>query len=130
MGRRAGHRDGGAGIAENDPAQRLRALELDLRASEARLRELTSILDTATDGVIILDDAGRILSLNRSAEALFGYDQREIAGEPITVLLAPESHGLRSNTSTACAAAASRASSTTAARCSAACARAARSRCS
>lgn len=81
-------------VPENDPAQRLSALELELRAGEARLRELTSILDTATDGVIVLDDIGRILSLNRSAEALFGYDQREIAGESVTMLLAAESQGL------------------------------------
>mgnify|MGYP000157896714 CR=1 FL=1 len=30
---------------------------------------------------------------NKTAEALFGYDQREVAGEPVTTLLAPESHG-------------------------------------
>ena len=75
-----------------EPVQRLRALELDLHAAEARVRELAAILDTATDGVVVLDDVGRILSLNRSAEALFGYDQREVAGERIIVLLAPESH--------------------------------------
>jgi PAS domain-containing protein len=53
--------------AAAEQGQRLRALELDLRAREGRLRELSSILDTATDGVIVLDDAGRVLSLNRSA---------------------------------------------------------------
>jgi PAS domain S-box-containing protein len=57
-----------------------------------REQELEAILDTATDGVIVLDETGRILSLNRSAEALFGYDEREVAGDAITVLLAPESH--------------------------------------
>ena len=79
---------------EAEQGQRLHALELDLRAREARLRELSSILDTATDGVLVLDDEGRILSLNRSAEALFGYDQNEVAGERFIVLLAPESHGV------------------------------------
>ncbi|HEX8165552.1 MAG TPA: PAS domain S-box protein [Beijerinckiaceae bacterium] len=80
--------------ADTEQGQRLRALELDLRVGEARLRELSSILDVATDGVIVLDEAGRILSLNRSAEALFGYDQNEVAGERFIVLLAPESHGV------------------------------------
>lgn len=80
--------------AEAEQAQRLRALELDLRARDARLRELSSILDTATDGVVVLDDEGRILSLNRSAEALFGYDENEVVGERFIVLLAPESHGV------------------------------------
>jgi PAS domain S-box-containing protein len=79
-------------LAEVDTPQRLRAMELDLRAREARLQELTAILDTAVDGVIVLDESARILSLNRSAEALFGYDQKEVAGESVTILLAEESH--------------------------------------
>jgi PAS domain S-box-containing protein len=82
-----------------------RALELDLLLARSELGELRSVLDTATDGVILLDGQGRILSLNRSAEALFGFDQNEIAGENLTVLLEPESHlaaldyleGLKSN---------------------------------
>ncbi|MEZ0172013.1 PAS domain S-box protein [Microvirga sp. TS319] len=61
-------------------------------AQDSRVQELESILDTATDGVILFDETGRILTLNRSAEALFGYHQREVAGSAITVLLAPESH--------------------------------------
>ncbi len=91
--------------SETDLATRLRALELDLRAREAEGRELHAILDTATDGVAILDGEGRILGLNRSAEALFGYEQNEVAGEPFTILFATESHpaaldylsGLKSN---------------------------------
>ena len=78
-------------IAETDPMERLRALESDLAAREERLREQTAILDTAMDGVVLLDQGGRILSLNRAAEALFGYDQREIAGESLTQLLETES---------------------------------------
>ncbi len=75
-----------------DARRRLREAELDLRQREGRMRELEAILDTATDGVIVLDETGRIISLNRSAEALFGYDQGEVVGDAITVLLAPESH--------------------------------------
>jgi PAS domain S-box-containing protein len=59
---------------------------------DGRVHELEAILDTATDGVIVLNETGRILSLNRSAEALFGYDEQAVAGDAITVLLAPESH--------------------------------------
>ncbi|MGO4572913.1 PAS domain-containing sensor histidine kinase [Microvirga sp. 2TAF3] len=79
-------------IPDTDAGQRLRIVEMDLRQRESRVHELESILDTATDGVIVLDETGRILSLNRSAEALFGYDQREVVGDAITVLLSPESH--------------------------------------
>jgi PAS domain S-box-containing protein len=72
---------------------KLRGLELDIRKRESEVRELHSILDTATDGVALLDEEGRILSLNGSGQALFGYDQNEVVGEKLTVLLARESHG-------------------------------------
>ncbi len=61
-------------------------------SGKSRIQELESILDTATDGVVVLDETGRILSLNRSAEALFGYNQSDVVGDAITVLLSPESH--------------------------------------
>jgi PAS domain S-box-containing protein len=52
---------------------------------------LRAILDTATDGVIVLERDGGIVSLNRSAEALFGYDSGELLGHSFTELFAPES---------------------------------------
>ncbi len=55
-------------------------------------RELKAILDTATDGVLVLDRAGRVLSANRSAQALFGYEADEFAQLSMTDLLVPESH--------------------------------------
>ncbi len=66
-------------------------LEADLRTQKGEARELSAILDTATDGLVILDPNGRIVTLNRSGEALFGYDQSEVVGQPITVLIAAES---------------------------------------
>ena len=77
---------------ESDVNPRLRVLEGDLRERELETRELRTILDTATDGVAVLDGQGAILSLNRSAEALFGYEQADVAGESFTCLLERESH--------------------------------------
>ena len=54
--------------------------------------DLQAMLDRATDGAVALDAAGRILSLNEPAERLFGYHQKEIAGESVLMLLAPQSH--------------------------------------
>lgn len=54
--------------------------------------DLRSILDTATDGVIILSDEGIIRALNRSAEALFDVDPDNVRDHSFTRLLAPESH--------------------------------------
>jgi PAS domain S-box-containing protein len=70
------------------------SLEKELRRQKAEFRELSAILDTAMDGIAVLDSQGQILSLNRSGEALFGYDQNEVAGEHFASLIAPESRGL------------------------------------
>jgi PAS domain S-box-containing protein len=72
-------------------AARLRDTEIALRAAEAEIRESRSILDTATDGIVVVDRDGLILTLNRPAEALFGYEYHEIARRPFTELFAPES---------------------------------------
>lgn len=77
---------------EEESAARVETLRLDADAKEARIAELVAMLDTATDGVVTVDERGRILSLNKTAEALFGYDQREVTGELFTLLLAAESH--------------------------------------
>jgi len=74
-----------------DTGNRLRSAELALRAAEAEARELRSILDTATDGVVVIERDGRIASLSRSAEALFGYESSELVGKPFSELFAPES---------------------------------------
>jgi PAS domain S-box-containing protein len=69
-------------------------LETELRRQKCEFRELSAILDTATDGVAVLDRQGLILTLNRSGEALFGYDQNEVEGKPFINLIAPESRAL------------------------------------
>jgi PAS domain S-box-containing protein len=72
-------------------AARIRALESDLRASEAGVRELHAVLDTATDGVVVLDEDGRVMALNRAGEALFGFEQSDVEGQSFTILFARES---------------------------------------
>ncbi|MGA7655832.1 MAG: ATP-binding protein [Methylocella sp.] len=69
-------------------------LEMELRRQKSEFRELSAILDTATDGVAVVDRQGLILTLNRSGEALFGYDQNEVEGKPFINLIAPESRAL------------------------------------
>jgi PAS domain S-box-containing protein len=72
-------------------ADRLRDAEIALRAADAEAQELKAILDTATDGVVVVDRDGLVLTFNRSAEALFGYEYHQIARRPFTELFAPES---------------------------------------
>jgi len=53
--------------------------------------DLRNILDTATDGVVILSDEGIIQALNKSAEALFDVGSSAVLEQSFTRLLAPES---------------------------------------
>lgn len=55
-----------------------------LQASEARLR---AILDTASDGIITIDESGTIEQFNPGAESLFGYRAEEVLGQSIQTLL-------------------------------------------
>jgi PAS domain S-box-containing protein len=61
------------------------------QAAAAREREVSAVLDVATDGVLTLDGAGRILAVNRGAETLFGFKGEDVVGSLFTLSLAPES---------------------------------------
>ena len=58
---------------------------------EARVAEMRTIIDTATDGVVLMSRDGNIRSISRPAEALFGMDSDEVAGKPFVSLFAIES---------------------------------------
>jgi len=70
---------------------KLAATEMALRLAEAQLLEFRSILDTATDSVIVVEPNGRIASANRGAEALFGFDAAALTAKSFVDLFAPES---------------------------------------
>ncbi len=65
--------------------------ESERQLLQTRIDELNAILDTATDGVILLDSAGAIRSVNHSAAALFGYEPEEVTGKAFSMLFAIES---------------------------------------
>jgi PAS domain S-box-containing protein len=72
-------------------ADRETPADIELSVARAQARELKSILDTATDGVLIVDANARVLAGNLSAEALFGYEGDELSGRLLSDLFAPES---------------------------------------
>jgi PAS domain S-box-containing protein len=71
------------GLGPHDLSERV-ALEQRLRASEARWR---SIIQSAVDGIVVIDAGGRIEAFNPGAERLFGYAEREILGENVNLLM-------------------------------------------
>ncbi len=61
-----------------------RQTEDALRQSEAALRAL---LESASDGLVLIGQDGRIVLVNAQAEAMFGYSREELIGRPLEMLL-------------------------------------------
>jgi two-component system, LuxR family, sensor kinase FixL len=59
-------------------------LENQLRASEARWR---AIVESAVDGIIVIDSHGRIDAFNPAAERLFGYTEPQVLGHNVDILM-------------------------------------------
>ena len=57
-----------------------------LHESEARFQ---SLVEAATDSIVLADHNGRILSWNRAAAQLFGYTDEEILGQSLSILMPP-----------------------------------------
>jgi two-component system, LuxR family, sensor kinase FixL len=50
-------------------------------------RQLHAILDTAVEGVIVIDHRGVIETFNRAAQRMFGYKATEIIGRNVSILM-------------------------------------------
>lgn len=67
-------------------------LERELAQREASLQEgktrIQAVVDNAADGIITLDEAGKIESFNAAAERLFGWKAEQIIGSNLRRLIA------------------------------------------
>lgn len=59
-------------------------MEETLRESEMRLR---SVVQSAIDAIILADSDGNIISWNKGAQIIFGYEEEKVLGEPLTILM-------------------------------------------
>jgi two-component system, LuxR family, sensor kinase FixL len=64
-------------------------LENQLRASEGRWR---AIIESAVDGIIVIDSHGHIEAFNPAAERLFGYTERDVIGHNVKMLMPSPYH--------------------------------------
>jgi PAS domain S-box-containing protein len=72
----------------HDLSSRVR-LEEQLRTSEARWR---AIVESAVDGIVVIDAQGSIEAFNPAAERLFGYREREVVGLNVNILMPSPYH--------------------------------------
>lgn len=52
--------------------------------------QLASVLDTAVDGIIVIDDDASILMFNKACETMFGYASHEVIGRNVSILMTAE----------------------------------------
>ena len=85
---RLGDRPHFTGIVR-DITERKRAEE-ELRQAEERMR---SVVDHVIDGIITIDEHGKVASFNPAAEKLFGFDSFEVLGRNVKMLMPEPYHG-------------------------------------
>jgi PAS domain S-box-containing protein len=71
-------------ISTGEDVTQRRKTEMALIESEATLR---AILETCVDGIITIDESGRILSFNPAAVRIFGYRPEEVLGQEVGILM-------------------------------------------
>jgi two-component system sensor kinase FixL len=78
----------GASTIARDITQRNSDLA-QLRNSEARLR---SVVESAVDGIVVIDATGIVEAFNRGAERQFGYGASEVIGRNVSLLMPSPYH--------------------------------------
>jgi PAS domain S-box-containing protein len=58
--------------------------DTSLNESEARWR---AVIESAVDGIIVIDSRGRVEAFNAAAERLFGYSEAEVRGRNVSILM-------------------------------------------
>ncbi len=76
--------------AEQQLVQDAQTSEAALRLSEATAH---AVLESASEGIVLIDPAGRITLVNAAVERMFGYTRRELLGRPLEILLPERARG-------------------------------------
>jgi PAS domain S-box-containing protein len=73
--------------------EELEALEVDRVRAEGALQKsettARALLESASDGIVVVEADGRIVLVNAKLEEMFGYNREELLGQPVENLLPP-----------------------------------------
>ena len=58
--------------------------------SETEMEEIEALFKYANEGILVVNEKGKIVRANPSIEKLFGYDADELLGEPVEILIPTE----------------------------------------
>src|SRR5215467_9637716 len=68
----------------------MHALQAELRALRQRVGELSALLESASQGIVVVDRHGDIALVNARLETMFGYRREELLGQKLEVLVPAE----------------------------------------
>ncbi|MFC1491860.1 response regulator [Nitrospinota bacterium] len=75
----------------------LRRQLIDQKKMEERIRnseeKYRAVLDTAADGIISIDNRGTVEALNQTARKMFGFQEEEVIGQNVKMLMPAPFHG-------------------------------------
>lgn len=74
-------------LSPTELAERLSFIAKRLRVRDASRRQFTAIFENAVDAIIIINKEGIIRQVNRATERVFGYDQDEMKGRNVSMLM-------------------------------------------
>ncbi len=87
---------GGAVLLSSNASQQV-SIERQLQRIERQLQriedERRSLMMTATDGIVVVDRTGTIISVNPALQSMFGYEEGELRGQNVSRLVPEERDG-------------------------------------
>jgi PAS domain S-box-containing protein len=73
-------------------SQMLQGITLDVIARERAEEEFRRLIEGAPNGMVVMDQKGKIMLVNAKIEEAFGYGSTELVGQPIRTLAAQRFH--------------------------------------
>ena len=71
----------------------IQGVAYDITENKLAEQKFESLLESAPDAMVIVDEGGSIRFVNRQAVVLFGYEREELLGQPVEILVPERARG-------------------------------------